>query len=60
MFKIKSLFVKKRSISLKETLIKTKRIFTKEELSLSPEEASVVTNLRMLPWKENLTRKYDI
>lgn len=24
---------------------------------MSPEEAAVVTNLRMLPWKENLTRK---
>lgn len=29
------------------------------ELGLSPEEASVVENLRMLPWKQNLMRQYD-
>lgn len=29
------------------------------EKGISPEEASVLSNLRMLPWKENLMRNYE-
>ena len=30
------------------------------EKGISPEEASSINNLRMLPWKNNLMRQYDI
>jgi hypothetical protein len=29
------------------------------EKNISPEEASLVTNLRMLPWRQNVTRNRD-
>ena len=29
------------------------------QTGMTPEQAASIDNLRMLPWKDNLTRQYD-